>query len=192
MIRAGAAAAVVLAIAACTTAPHKLSKTGLKKSDRAAWRAVLKWSDDCESGFAVRDDGSAGLDFYPLRDRTSLVHVICAPGAYQGSQSYYLLDERTSPPSAKPIEFTTWEAAGPEGKTLERRQTTELTGNAEFTATTQELAVFNRYRGPGDCGSYAVYRIANGKAEVREFRAKLECDGEGAEHPERWPKIDTR
>jgi hypothetical protein len=192
MIRVGAGALIVIAIAACTPPPPKLSKTGLKKSDRSGWRAVLKWSDDCESGFALRDDGSSGLDFYSLGDRVSLVQVMCAPGAYQGSQTYYVLDERTTPPSAKPLEFTTWEAGGPEGKTLERRQTTELTGNAEFAQRTGELMIVNRYRGPGDCGSYAVYRIAGGKAEVKDFRAKLDCDGEGADHPERWPKIDRQ
>jgi hypothetical protein len=187
-----AVAVIALAITACTGAPGKLSRTGLKKSDRAAWRAMLKWSDDCESGFAVRDDDSAGLEFYSLGGRRSLVQVACAPGAYQGSQTYYLLDERTSPPAAKPIEFVTWDAAGPEGKTLVRRQTTELTGSAEFAPASRELTILNRYRGPGDCGSHAVYRIGSDKAEVKEFRAKLECDGEGAEHPERWPKIDTR
>ena len=190
MRRAGVAATLLLTVCACTAAPPKLKTTGLKKADRAGWRAILKWSDDCESGFAVRNDDTAGLEFFPFEDETALVQVLCAPGAYQGSQSYFVLDERTS--SAMPLEFTIWEAGGPEGKTLVRRQSSELTGGAEFKPSTRELTVVNRYRGPGDCGSYAVYGIANRKAVVKEFRAKLDCDGEGADQPERWPKIDTR
>jgi hypothetical protein len=184
-------AAIVLAVGLSSVAVPgaKLAKTSLSKSDRTRWRAVLKWPDDCESGFALREGDDAGLRFHALGGRRYFVEVACAPGAWQGSQIYYFLDERASPAAARPVEFATWEAGGPAGETLVRRRATELFGNTEYAAAGRELKVVNRYRGSGDCGSYAVYRISAGKAELKEFRAKVKCDGEGADEMDGWPKV---
>ena len=183
-------AAGVAALTIClSSVAEKLPKTGLKKNHRAAWHAVMKWPVDCEDAFAVRGDDSAGLQFYSLGAGKSLVAVACAPGAYQGSQIYYLLDESGSTAAAKALEFPTWDASGPDGTRLERRRTTELTGSAQYKPAARELHVLNRYRGPGDCGSFAVYLIGNGGVELKKFRAKVQCDGRGAEHPERWPLV---
>jgi hypothetical protein len=85
------------------------------------------------------------------------------------------------------IPLPTYEAGGSDGKTLIRKEEDEITGIPEFDGVNKVLTILNRYRGPGDCGSYAVYSFKSDRAVLKEFRAKLDCDGTGAEHPEKWP-----
>ena len=144
--------------------------------DRTAWRQLLKWSNDCEESFQATGSGRSGIQSFPLTGDRRLIEVACAAGAYQGSQEYFLLHGS----AARPLKFRVVE----DGKL---KDATEITGLAEFDVKTGELKVHNRYRGLGDCGSYAIYTFPGDEARVKELREKAECDGEGAEHPERWP-----
>jgi hypothetical protein len=155
-------------------------------NDRAGWRKALHWSEECEA--AHQATGGAGeLQVYPLETGKSLVEVPCAAGAYQGSQQYFLVDASGSVPVVHALSFRTYEASGPEGTQLQATDTREISGLAEFDRTHQLLKVLNKFRGPGDCGSYAVYSFQSDRAVLKEFRAKVQCDGQGAEHPETWP-----
>ena len=145
--------------------------------NRAAWRQIVKWSNDCEESFQATASGRSGIQSFTLREDRRLVEVACAAGAYQGSQEYFLLRGSV----AQPLKLTVVE----DGKLMEA---TEITGLAEFDEKSGVLKVHNRYRGPGDCGSYAVYAFSEEGVKVKELREKAECDGEGAEHPERWQK----
>lgn len=144
--------------------------------NRNAWHGLLKWSNDCEEAFQATAPGRSGIQSFPLGDNRRLVEVACAAGAYQGSQEYFLLDGS----KAQPVKFTVVEDAN-------LREAVEITGLAEFDESARVLKVHNRYRGPGDCGSYAIYSFTDAGAQVKELREKAECDGEGAEHPEQWP-----
>jgi hypothetical protein len=156
-------------------------------ADRKAWRQIANWSGDCEEAYSATNAGSSsGLRLHPLGGGKSLLEVICATGAYQGSQEYFVVGGADK---AQPLKFVTYEASGPDGETLVKKDAMELTGLAEFDGARRELTVLNRYRGPGDCGSRAVYEIAPNKTTLKEFRAKVQCDGEGAEHPEQWPVV---
>jgi hypothetical protein len=172
-----------------STAPARMhDQLPAPTASRADWHRVLAWSEDCEQAFQATGGGQQGLEFYRLDDKSVLAEVACALGAYQGSQQYFLV----SPGSAfsRPVQavvFPTYEAVGPEGKTLVARKVTELTGIPAFDKTTKVLKILNRYRGAGDCGAYAVYSFQSQRAVLKEFRAKLDCDGSGAEHPENWP-----
>lgn len=144
------------------------------QEDRAGWRKLLNWSNDCEESFQATSSGRSGIQSFALAGDRKLIEVSCAAGAYQGSQEYFLLDERR----VLPLTFTTVEDGN-------LREAKELTGLATFSSGL--LTVHNRYRGPGDCGSYAVYTFSSNGAQLKELREKAECDGEGAEHPEQWP-----
>ena len=146
------------------------------QEDRAGWRKLLSWSNDCEESFQATSSGRSGIQSFALAGDRKLIEVACAAGAYQGSQEYFLLHERR----VLPLTFTTVEDGS-------LRETKELTGLATFDASSGNLKVHNRYRGPGDCGSYAVYTFTSSGAQLQELREKAECDGEGAEHPEQWP-----
>jgi hypothetical protein len=174
-------AALLILLVSCQNA----KRVQPAREDRAGWRQLLRWSNDCEEAYQATAPGRNGLAFFPLGSGRSLVQVTCAMGAYQPSQVYYVVDDTGRTPGA--VRFVTFEATGEAGDTLQRQQVEELTGLAEFNASTRVLSVWNKYRGPGDCGSYALYQFADGSARLREFRAKTECDGQGAEHPEQWP-----
>ena len=146
------------------------------ENDRAGWRKLLNWSADCEEGFQATASGRAGIQSFALSDNRKLVEVACAAGAYQGSQEYFLVHSS----GVQPLTFRTIQ----DGKL---RDTKELTGLATFDAASGLLKVHTKYRGPGDCGSYAVYTFSRDSAQLKELREKSECDGEGAEHPEQWP-----
>ncbi|HEX8472420.1 MAG TPA: DUF1176 domain-containing protein [Pyrinomonadaceae bacterium] len=166
-------------------------KTDPTAEDRQAWRKILKWPDDCEESYAATfgagDGKIVGLEFYELEEKKYLVEVLCASGAYQGSQVYAFLDETKSPPSGKLLTFQTYESQ--EEDKLDKIETQELWGLATFDDKTKRLSVLNKFRGPGDCGSLATFGFADGVAELKEFRAKTKCDGKGAGNPEAWKKI---
>jgi hypothetical protein len=154
---------------------------------RAAWRRALHWSNDCEESFQAKGGGGRGLQFFDLGHNRQLLEVACSSGAYQGSQEYFVIEHNGAAPAVHAISFPTYEASGPDGKTLTPKRVKEITGLPEFDRVNHELKILNRYRGPGDCGSYATYAFDSGAAVLKQFRAKLECDGSGAEHPEQWP-----
>jgi hypothetical protein len=87
------------------------------------------------------------------------------------------------------LQLPTYEATGADGKNLVRKEEAEITGLPEFNNSAKTLTILNRYRGVGDCGSYATYAFEGDRALLKEFRAKLDCDGQGAEHPEQWSVI---
>lgn len=167
------ALAVVLLITGCRQ-PAAVELPPVE--NRSAWRGLLKWSNDCEEAFQATASGRSGMQSFSLGDNRRLIEVACAAGAYQGSQEYFLLHGT----QAQPLKFTVVEDGN-------LREATEITGLAEFDEANGVLKVHNRYRGPGDCGSYAIYSFTEAGAQVKELREKAECDGEGAEHPEQWP-----
>jgi Protein of unknown function (DUF1176) len=171
------------------TAPVRLplAKADLTIADRAAFRRALGWSDECESAFDATDSGYGGIEVETLAPGRYLIGVTCARGAYQGYRVYYFYDERRQPPAVRALTFETRES--PDERSLVRTTTRELWGLPSFDRRTRQLRVLNKFRGPGDCGTLATYRFVEGVPELAELRAKLACDGKGAEEPERWPLV---
>jgi hypothetical protein len=171
-----------------TPSAPTLKRTGLTRADRKAWQQALGWPADCEEAFqgsAAVD--AAGVSLDEISPGRSLVEVRCAWGAYQGSQVYYLYDETRQPAGALPLTFEIRES--PDDRSLVRGETREVWGLPTFDPRTRELQVLNKFRGPGDCGTLATYRFSDGKARLAKLRAKVACDGQGAEAPEAWPEI---
>jgi hypothetical protein len=180
-----------------TAASSEAAQTGVMArkiqpnyEDRKTWRTVLKWSDDCEQAFDYPDKSYGGLEFYPLAEKQYLVEVLCTGGAYQGYQVYFFYDETKLPPAANPLTFDSFESQ--DEKSLTKIQTTELWGLPTFNENTKELTVLNKFRGIGDCGLLATYEFRDGEPKLKELRAKLVCDGEGAETPEKWERISLQ
>ena len=177
-----------------SAAPSEAVQTGVMEKnvqltyeDRKTWRAVLKWSDDCEQAFDYPDKSYGGLEFYRLAEKRYLVEVVCTGGAYQGYQVYFFYDEAKRPPTAKALTFESFESQ--DEKSLTKIQTSELWGLPTFDENTKELTVLNKFRGMGDCGILASYEFRDGQPKLKELRAKLVCDGEGADAPEKWERI---
>jgi hypothetical protein len=166
----------------------QLARTNLTRADRAAWRRVLGWPADCEEAFTASAAADApGIEIDPLSPGRSLVEVRCAWGAYQGSQVYYFYDETRKPAGALPLTFEVRES--PDDRSLVRSETREVSGLPTFDARTGQLSILDKFRGPGDCGTLATYAFVEGTVRLTELRAKVACDGQGAEEPEKWPEI---
>ncbi len=58
-------------------------------------------------------------------------------------------------------------------------------------ASSTAEAVWAKGRGLGDGGQRAIYRITPGKAVLKKFRAKFDCDGQEW-LPEKAPRIFPR
>jgi hypothetical protein len=183
----GAAALGATAPIPASSATLAVGKPNFTVTDRASFRRVLGWSEDCEQGFDATDPGYGGVEVDTLAPGRYLVGVVCTRGAYQGYRIYFYYDETRQPPAARPLVFETRES--PDEGALVRTTTRELWGLPAFDRKTRQLRVLNKFRGPGDCGTLATYKFVAGVPELAELRAKLACDGKGAEEPERWPPV---
>lgn len=155
---------------------------------RAEWRKLLQWSDDCESAYTTTGVPGSGVIASPVAGGTSLVQITCASGAYQPTQIFYLFDGKM----AKLLKLDIWEASGADGEQLVKSESEEISGLAEFQPAQQVLTVWNKFRGPGDCGSWTAYAITPAGATVKELRAKVQCDGVTPPRPEDMPVVQRQ
>lgn len=170
--------------------PPLLKRSGITYEDRKAWREVLKWPDECEEAFDYPDKSLGGIEVYRLADGQYLVEVTCTLGAYQGYQLFYFYDETAQKPEAALLAFESRESQ--DGDSLVETRVTEVWGEATFDESTKELRVFNRFRGPGDCGILATYEFVGREPKLKELRAKPACDGNDAGGPEKWKRVALR
>jgi hypothetical protein len=150
-------------------------------ADRPGWRRVLGWPDDCEADYDAGTWG-AGLTFHPLDGDRQLVEVVCLVAAYQQAQ-LFLTFQPGPPAEVRLLRFPGYAPDG-EGRWLPE-EAVELAGDASFDAAARELTVSTRFRGLGDCGSVARWRIDGDAPELLELRGKAECDGV----QEGWPSV---
>jgi hypothetical protein len=188
---------VVARSAGLAEALTPLRKQDLRVEDRAAWRKVLGWTDDCEQAFEISYAGKGvGIEFHALRDGMTLVAVLCAAGAYQPSFMYYLLDESSPNAVASLLNFPTYES--PDGRFLIHARHVELWGEPSLLHNERELTVLSLARQTGDCGTWARYGFTRREVELREFWARLPCpaeieppaDPKPGEPPEGWRRVD--
>lgn len=175
-----------------SAAEGSLKKANLTYADRIAWRAQLKWPQDCEASFDYPDKSFSGLAFFELSPHRYLVQVTCNLGTYQGTYMFFSLDESRSPSSSKLLSFTDYEDSGergPNGNRLQKIEAAQLTGTPEFDASNQQLRLINKFRGLGDCGFVATYGFSKEQPELVLLQAKLQCDGKTTPSPLEWKKI---
>jgi hypothetical protein len=182
--------ALALALAlAPTTAPVPAAPS--TPEDRARWRGVLRWSDECEadhqSVVKLLELNDGRVRVFDLGGRRSLVEVGCARGAYQDSLLYYLHDESRAPAHSTRLSLPSYEAVDDE---WEPRELEETAGETSFDPARKTLTVLTRARGLADCGGVARYRVQGAKLALVEFRGRP-CDGdpEIAPPPAKWPRV---
>jgi len=171
--------------------------TKLTYEDRAAWRTLVQWPDDCEDAF-VHTYGTeeAGLTLYEIDDRYALIEILCARGAYQGSQMYGYVNHTTSPMTTQLITFEHYLPA--DEATLEKTVTQELWGEATFLPQPKELTLLHFSRQTRDCGTWTRYAFDEGEARIAGVWARPTCPTQpedpvdpGAGHPPaHWKKME--
>ena len=171
---------------------------GSAAAERARLRAMLGWPDSCEQSFQEllsRDAADTaffgtGVERHALGDGRTLYCVQCDQAAYQ-SVSVVVLQAKPDGPGAL-LRFPQYDRSG--GK-VARTEDAELAGTLEFIPRTEELTVFYKSRGVGDCGSYVRYAFpAEGPSRVKVVEARArECSDRpprgGMVDPAAWPLV---
>jgi hypothetical protein len=178
------AAAALLAVSATAAAPLPGTKT---PKDRAAWRAILHWPADCERDWRTGGHApTSRVQVWRTAAGTRLVGVTCYVAAYQSTTRFYLVDANRR---VRPLTFHIYADPGSGKPTPAREQT--ILGVLDFARKTGKLSLFDKARGPGDCGINSVFRLAGDRFVPVETRAKTACDGKPPYDPRRWPKLPT-
>lgn len=193
---ARAAAEAATGSAALPAQPSPPRGPDLTLEDRAAWRALVHWPEECEAAFEQSHAGTAaGLEFHALSEGLTLLGVVCAAGSYQPSSVFLRVDERVSPPSAAMLTFATYESDN--GESLTRTQETEVWGETAFLAEDKALVVLRVSRQSGDCGTWARYEMDGAAPRLTELWARFPCPAEPEAHvnpqpghpPEEWKRV---
>jgi len=153
-------------------------------ADRVAWRALLHWPKACEEVWQPGGPG-AGVQLQRTATARRLVEVTCFFGPYQYSTMLYLLDAGRHVNG--PLVLTTYIDPG-SGKPTATHETIML-GVLSFEPRSGRLQLFDKARGPGDCGIYTVASLVGTRLVTREVHARLACTGKPPFDPARWPKL---
>lgn len=186
-------------------------KAGLTRDDRAKWKAILKWEDDCPEPSADSAEYAGGLRFHELAEKRYLVEVRCQSENYKGYRLYYLYDEHRTPATAKLVELTFYrgkpaESSGdPKNWTeaeIEKRSNSmpseifaitesSIFSNARFDNAEKVLIVDDMIDLPHNCGTLNRYKFSGDSAELAEIKGNWLCSGEATD-PETWRKLDLQ
>lgn len=153
--------------------------------DRAGWRALLGWPEDCEERrrTTVAAEMGAGIEVDTLGEGRYLVQVLCFTGAYQPGKLVFVQGPgRASAPLRLP--------GYDEGASSPEASIPYVNGLTEFDRATRELEVLSKSRGVGDCGKLVRFAFPDGVPTVK-WRRGQEC---GAAEPPivepyKWPLI---
>lgn len=120
---------------------------------------------------------SIGVSVEALDEATTLVIIPCFTAAHNTLSRVFLVNEKNQKASlqlwATFSTFTGWVGS-------------DLLSNVSFDNQTKELAMLHKGRGIGDCGISGIWRWRDdGRFEMKEFRAKDDCDG----RDDGWPLI---
>ncbi len=131
----------------------------------------------CKDNFRAEDGKNGmGSKAFQISEKKYLVQIQCFLAAYQGAFEYVLWTNDSPKPSVIPLEFDSFQE-GKDGEKPKRITERSIAGMPRFSSRSQTLTNFTKFRGIGDCGSSATYKLEGDRMVLQEFRAKYECDG---------------
>lgn len=162
-----------------------ITTTPIDNGSRDYWWQQLQWP---ESLCPRQESGdNAGVKVYKVANGRELVEIVCFLGAYQGQQIYYL---RTPNGSFTLLEFDQFES--PNVDLLEPYHAAEVTGTSQLITSSNQLKVFRKYRGIGDCGQLLTYSLDKVQPELIEFRTRKCEDSKAYIPPEKWRQVPIK
>ncbi len=131
----------------------------------------------CKDNFRA-EDGQRGMGSkaFQISEKKYLVQVQCFLAAYQGAFEYVLWIDESPKPRVVTLEFDSFQEPK-NGEKPKRITSNAISGMPRFNARSQTLTNFTKFRGVGDCGSAAIYKLDGDRMVLQEYRAKYECDG---------------
>ncbi|MBD2175602.1 DUF1176 domain-containing protein [Pseudanabaena sp. FACHB-1998] len=131
----------------------------------------------CKDNFRAEDGSKAiGSREFQISEKKYLVQIQCFLAAYQGSFEYALWIDESPKPRVIPLEFDGFQESK-EGEPPKRITSRSIAGTPRFNVRSQTMTNFTKFRGVGDCGSSALYKLEGDRMVLQEFRAKYACDG---------------
>ena len=131
----------------------------------------------CKDNFRA-EDGQKGMGSkaFQISDKKYLVQIQCFLAAYQGAFEYVLWIDESPKLRAIPLEFDSFQE-GKDGAKPSRITDRSISGAPRVNTRSQTITNFTKFRGLGDCGSSAIYKLEGDRMILQEYRAKYECDG---------------
>ncbi len=131
----------------------------------------------CKDNFRA-EDGQRGMGSkaFQITDKKYLVQIQCFLAAYQGAFEYVLWIDDAPQPRVVPLEFDSFQEPK-SGEKPKRITDRSIAGTPRFNVRSQTLTNFTKFRGVGDCGSSALYKLEGERMVLQEYRAKYACDG---------------
>lgn len=131
----------------------------------------------CKDNFRS-EDGKRGMGSkaFQISDKKYLVQVMCFLAAYQGNFEYVLWIDEAEKPRVVPLEFDSFQEPKA-GEKPQRITDRSIAGLPRFNVRSQTMTNFTKFRGVGDCGSSALYKLEGDRMVLQEYRAKYACDG---------------
>jgi hypothetical protein len=123
---------------------------------------------------------------FALDAETYLVHLQCSLAAYQASFEFLTYQKTASGGEFTPMTLTIFKENESGEPTQENVRT--LGGMPDYNPEMRSLTIFTRFRGVGDCGSFANYQLKDGEFQLVKYQAKFACDGNAID-PETYPQI---
>lgn len=122
---------------------------------------------------------------YKVDNQTYFVIVQCFLAAYQGNYEFLLYTPGANANPVKPLTVTEFIENQP-GK-AEQVMSSSIGGLPTYDPNQQILTIRTKYRGAGDCGSIARYRLQNAALNLMDFKAKFVCDGKTTPYQQLFP-----
>lgn len=165
---------------------------GFAQSDppesRSFWQIILNYPSDCGGYIQRLDlDKDAGIRVFKQSEDRFIVLVTCDIHAYQQTDLAYWVERDGDGLDGTLMLFQSLEDLGqPIGKAL-----TAKSGLIGWAAISGDATLRLHYkgRGLGDCGEAVTWDVSKPVPRVISYRAKPECDGQGA-NPDIWPPVD--
>ncbi|RAQ40359.1 hypothetical protein B9S53_16280, partial [Arthrospira sp. O9.13F] len=123
---------------------------------------------------------------YPVGTQGYLVQLLCLQTAYQNNYKFFVYRETNQGVKVSRVKLPSFEINS-SGQRVET-QIDEVVGLVDYDPIQGVLTVFTKYRGIGDCGSFAKYQWDQVDFKAIEYREKSDCDGNFVE-PENYPQI---
>lgn len=108
------------------------------------------------------------LNAFQMSEESAVWELACDRFAYQASSVFAVVH------AERPAEYTFIGFAAPPGR---KRDEPFVLLNAEWNPRARTVTSFALGRGMGDCGTYEVHRLVDGRFRLVELREKTECDG---------------
>lgn len=139
-------------------------KSDFSAEDRAQWRELAKWPDQCEEEFAFgADDGVGGLALFSYEPNEAILRVTCGVYAYQTNMLFFRVTTNGQEKNVRPVSLSTYDLE--QKKVVPRAYEYEddipgtVLGFDTFNPQEKTLTIFAKDRGVGDCGTRETFAV---------------------------------